>query len=148
MYVKMIIWGVICTVVLTVIGGAYFYYKSSQQAIADLNKQVASYTVALDQQTQALNYLESSIKEQAQVRNRLAEEVYAARRDVERMQSTIAKADLKHIASRKPTLLEKKINQGTVDILRCFELVTGDKVLPNEKNIQCSDLIDTSDGLS
>ena len=44
------------------------------------------------------------------------------------------------IASKKSELLEKKINKATDDVLRCFEVVTGAEIQPDEKNNQCSDL--------
>lgn len=147
MYIKLIIWGIVCSFVLAIAGSAYMYYKSSQAAIAELNKQVASYAIAVEQQAQSISFLENAIKEQAQARKQLAKEVDSARKDVEKIQSTIANHNFGHIASRKASLLEKKINQGTVDILRCFEIVTGDKVLPNEKNPQCNDLLISADGL-
>ena len=71
----------------------------------------------------------------------MMKEVESARKDVEKLQTKIASHDLKLIASEKAELLEKKINRATNDVMRCFEIATGDAILPDEKNNQCSDLL-------
>lgn len=133
--------------VATVAGGAFVYYKTTQEAMAELNKQVATYSQAVEQQKEAIAMLEDSIREQAAIRNELSKEVESARKDVEKMQANLAKYDLKTIASHKAGLLEKKINQATADVLRCFELATGAEAVPNEQNRKCSDLLTNTNRL-
>lgn len=131
----------ILTFVGTVVGGAFFYYKDSQATIAALNQQTATLTQAVDQQKEAIEAMEQSIRDQAAIREDMMKEVESARKDVEKLQTKIASHDLKLIASEKAGLLEKKINRATNDVMRCFEIATGDATLPDEKNNQCSDLL-------
>lgn len=131
----------ILTFVGTVVGGAFFYYKDSQATIAALNQQTATLTQAVDQQKNAIEAMEQSIRDQAAIREDMMKEVESARKDVEKLQTKIASHDLKLIASEKAGLLEKKINRATNDVMRCFEIATGDAILPDEKNNQCSDLL-------
>ena len=131
----------ILTFVGTVVGGAFFYYKDSQATIAALNQQTATLTQAVDQQKDAIEAMEQSIRDQAAIREDMMKEVESARKDVEKLQTKIASHDLKLIASEKAGLLEKKINRATNDVMRCFEIATGDVILPDEKNNQCSDLL-------
>ena len=131
----------IFTFVGTVVGGAFFYYKDSQATIAALNQQTATLTQAVDQQKDAIEAMEQSIRDQAAIREDMMKEVESARKDVEKLQTKIASHDLKLIASEKAELLEKKINRATNDVMRCFEIATGDAILPDEKNNQCSDLL-------
>jgi chromosome segregation ATPase len=131
----------ILTFVGTVVGGAFFYYKDSQATIAALNQQTATLTQAVDQQKEAIEAMEQSIRDQAAIREDMMKEVESARKDVEKLQTKIASHDLKLIASEKAGLLEKKINRATNDVMRCFEIATGDAILPDEKNNQCSDLL-------
>ena len=131
----------ILTFVGTVVGGAFFYYKDSQATIAALNQQTATLTQAVDQQKDAIEAMEQSIRDQAAIREDMMKEVESARKDVEKLQTKIASHDLKLIASEKAGLLEKKINRATNDVMRCFEIATGDAILPDEKNNQCSDLL-------
>ncbi len=131
----------ILTFVGTVVGGAFFYYKDSQATIAALNQQTATLTQAVDQQKEAIEAMEQSIRDQAAIREDMMKEVESARKDVEKLQTKIASHDFKLIASEKAGLLEKKINRATNDVMRCFEIATGDAILPDEKNNQCSDLL-------
>jgi hypothetical protein len=85
--------------------------------------------------------MEQSIRDQAAIREDMMKEVESAKKDVEKLQTKIASHDLKLIASEKAGLLEKKINRATNDVMRCFEIATGDAILPDEKNNQCSDLL-------
>ena len=141
MQFKIMIFLAILTFVGTVVGGAFFYYKDSQATIAALNQQTATLTQAVDQQKDALEAMEQSIRDQAAIREDMMKEVESARKDVEKLQTKIASHDLKLIASEKAELLEKKINRATNDVMRCFEIATGDAILPDEKNNQCSDLL-------
>ena len=140
MQFKIMIFLAILTFVGTVVGGAFFYYKDSQATIAALNQQTATLTQAVDQQKEAIEAMEQSIRDQAAIREDMMKEVESARKDVEKLQTKIASHDLKLIASEKAGLLEKKINRATNDVMRCFEIATGDAILPDEKNNQCSDL--------
>jgi chromosome segregation ATPase len=141
MQFKIMIFLAILTFVGTVVGGAFFYYKDSQATIAALNQQTATLTQAVDQQKDAIEAMEQSIRDQAAIREDMMKEVESARKDVEKLQTKIASHDLKLIASEKAGLLEKKINRATNDVMRCFEIATGDAILPDEKNNQCSDLL-------
>jgi septal ring factor EnvC (AmiA/AmiB activator) len=141
MQFKIMIFLAILTFVGTVVGGAFFYYKDSQATIAALNQQTATLTQAVDQQKEAIEAMEQSIRDQAAIREDMMKEVESARKDVEKLQTKIASHDFKLIASEKAGLLEKKINRATNDVMRCFEIATGDAILPDEKNNQCSDLL-------
>lgn len=141
MQFKIMIFLAILTFVGTVVGGAFFYYKDSQATIAALNQQTATLTQAVDQQKDAIEAMEQSIRDQAAIREDMMKEVESARKDVEKLQTKIASHDLKLVASEKAGLLEKKINRATNDVMRCFEIATGDAILPDEKNNQCSDLL-------
>ena len=138
--IRLIIGLVIFVFIGTVVGGAYLYYKNSQEAIATLNQQNATLTQAVDQQKEAIVAMEEAIKEQSIVREEMMSEIRSARNDMQALQDKLSKHNLTAVASQKAELLEKKINKATDDVLRCFEVVTGAEVLPNEKNNQCSDL--------
>ena len=141
MQFKIMIFLAILTFVGTVVGGAFFYYKDSQATIAALNQQTATLTQAVDQQKDAIEAMEQSIRDQAAIREDMMKEVESAKKDVEKLQTRIASHDLKLMASQKAELLEKKINRATNDVMRCFEIATGDAILPDEKNNQCSDML-------
>ena len=140
MQIKIMIFLGLFVFLSTLFGGAYLYYKNSQETIAQLNEQNATLSQAVDQQKEAIAALEDAIKEQAEIREEMALEIQSAKKDMEALQDKLSKHNLTLIASKKAELLEKKINKATDDVLRCFEVVTGAEVTANEKNNQCSDL--------
>lgn len=141
--IKLIIGLVIFVFISTVIGGAYLYYRHSEETIANLNQQNATLSQAVDDQKQTIEAIQESLKEQSKIRNEMMTEIESARKDVENLQEKVMKHNLTMIASQKSELLQKKINNATEDVLRCFEVVTGAAINPNEKNNQCSDLFIT-----
>jgi uncharacterized protein HemX len=140
MYFKIIILIVVLGSIGGLVGVGYTYYKDSQETMAQLNQQNATLTQAVDQQKEAIAAMEEAIKEQAKIREELMTEIDSARKDVEKLQNKINSHNLTAIASEKAELLEKKINKATDDVMRCFEVATGDAIQPDEKNNQCSDL--------
>lgn len=131
--------------VLTLVGtigtGAYLYYKESQDTIASLHAQAATLEVAVDIQKDAIESLQKDIEEQSIIKEEVLTQIESARKDVETLQTKMVRHDLKAIAAKKASLLEKKINRASNDIMRCFEIVSGSKVGQDETNNQCKDLL-------
>jgi Na+-transporting NADH:ubiquinone oxidoreductase subunit NqrC len=141
MQIKLIIFVTVLTLITTVIGGSYYYYKSSQETITELNQKNAALNIAIEEQKRAIESIQQSLQEQTVIRENIQKEVQSARKDVDILQNKLSSHDFKKIAAKKPTLLEKRINTATDDVIRCFEIVTGNKVEQNETNHQCPDLI-------
>lgn len=116
------------------------YYNDSQAIIEELNRQTVALMQSVDLQRETIIYIEKAIKEQALIRDDLTKRVAASKKDLDKTQKTIIKHDLKIIANKKANLLEKTINNGTVNMLRCFELASGGQILINEKNNQCPNI--------
>jgi len=49
--------------------------------------------------------------------------------------------DLGNIARAKPNIIQKIVNDGTMNVNRCFEILTGAELKEGEKNNECKDLI-------
>ena len=140
MQFKIMIFLAILTFISAVVAGAFFYYKDSQATIADLKQQTESLSEAVNHQKETIAVMENSIKQQNDIRKQMMKDFESAKKDVENLQIKMASHSLTQIANAKSGLLQKKINQATIDVLRCFEVVTGDQILPNEKNNQCPNL--------
>lgn len=116
------------------------YYNDSQATIEELNRQTIILTQAIGQQRETIVYIEKAIEKQKIVRITLEKQVVSSKKDFEKAQKSIISHDLKIIANKKASLLEKTLNNGTVDLLRCFELASGVEALANEKNNQCPNI--------
>ena len=99
---------------------------------------------SIEKQKHVINELENSIADQKTINEGLNKTIESANKDVEVLEKVIRKHSLAKIASRKASLLQKKINNATIDVLRCFEIVTGEELKVDEKNSQCTSLINSS----
>jgi hypothetical protein len=140
MWIKIIILVAVITFITAAVGGGYMLFKQQQETIAQQREENAKLLTAVDQQKEAIEAIEEGLKEQALIKDDLEKEIQSARRDMDNFQNKIMKHDLKAIAGQKAELLEKKINRASNDVMRCFEIVTGDPIQPNEQNKQCPDL--------
>ena len=52
--------------------------------------------------------------------------------------------DIGKLAIEKPNLIENIINKATIKVNRCFEIATGAEVKKDEKNSECSELLNSS----
>jgi len=140
MWVKIIILVAVVTFITTAVGGGYLLFKQQQETIALQREENTKLTTAVEQQKEAIAAIEEGLKEQALIRDDLEKEIQSARKEMDAFQNKIMKHDLKAIAGQKAELLEKKINRASNDVMRCFEVITGDSIQPNEQNKQCPDL--------
>jgi hypothetical protein len=141
MQIKLIIFIAVLTLLTTVIGGSYYYYKTSQELIAELNQKNATLNITIEEQKRAIDSIQQSLQQQTVIREKMQKEVQSAKKDIDNLQNKLSSHDFNKIASKKITLLEKKINIATDDVIRCFEIATGNKVKQNETNHQCPDLM-------
>lgn len=121
----------------------YFFidYKRMQLKTNNLEIQIKEYSQALQQQEAYIKKIQEVHKQQRQIDQQISNEIKITNKKIQKVESVLNKHNLSEIASKKRTLLEKKINSGTENIIRCFELVTGNKAKKDEKNSQCPELI-------
>jgi septal ring factor EnvC (AmiA/AmiB activator) len=149
--IKLILLATTFSIIVGAVGAGYLKYKLMVSNIKELeaetqqlqihNKQLKN---SIDEQKHVIENLESSIVEQREINIDLQETIASANKDVEKLETVIRKHSLTRIASRKASLLQKKINNATLDVLRCFEIVTGEELKLDEKNSQCTNLISSS----
>jgi len=140
---------VVALVFLSVIVGGIYYISNMQASMAILeinNKQLES---GIKNQ-QALIEQQKVDIESVRIKNKeLVEQNDKQRRDVENLSNKFHKKDIGQLAAEKPELMEKLVNRGTTNALRCLELASGatlnEKELsaktPTEANRECPSLI-------
>jgi len=149
--IKLIILAALFSSIIAAVGAGYLKYKSMLSDIKTLqfekqelqlhNSQLKD---LIEEQKHVISQLENSIADQKIINEGLNKTIESANKDVEVLEKVIRKHSLAKIASRKASLLQKKINNATIDVLRCFEIVTGEELKVDEKNSQCTSLINSS----
>ena len=132
------------TFILLIIGAVTFFwfdYKHLQTKSVELQATVKTFEQRITEQAQLIDQIKINVEEQKKIRDNLKKDINKAQKEVERLNSVVKDHDFARIASKKRTLLEKRINNGTDDVIRCFEIVTGNAPKQNETNKNCPSLL-------
>jgi len=132
------------TIVLAIVGAVTFFwfdYKRLQTKSVELESTVHIFEQRFNEQAVLIEQIKTNVEEQKKIRDDLKKDVNKAQREVEKLNNVVKDHDFARIASKKRTLLEKRINNGTDDVIRCFEIVTGNAPKQNETNKNCPSLL-------
>ena len=112
---------------VTTVGGSYFYINMQKAQIAQLqvelqtavnNQQVLESTIA-NQNNQLQEQLENQRQNQARIAE-LSQMNDEARQEVTEMRNTFARHDLNNLAIARPGLIEGIVNRGTAQVHQQF----------------------------
>lgn len=126
-------------IVLIVAAGGYFLINlKADLAIAQENSRKLEEGVRLQQETMAqMKADQEKIKE---LNNELNTTIKLQNKDMENLKDRFTvnaageKRDFGKTAAAKPTSLERAVNRGTVNALRCLEIASGAPLTEAEKN--------------
>jgi hypothetical protein len=131
------------TIILAIIGAVTFFwfdYKMLQAKSIELQNTISTFEQKFNQQALLIDEIKTNVEKQNKIRDDLKKDINKAQREAEKINNVVKDHDFAKIASRKRSLLEKKINNGTDDVIRCFEIVTGSIPKQNETNKNCPSL--------
>lgn len=117
-------------------------YKRLQHKTEELNLEVSKYSDIVEQQKKHIDDLDKAYNQIDELKKDIDTQIQKSNKNLQRVQDLVLKHDLAYLANKKPGLIQKKINNATSEVMRCFELVTGNEVKENEQNSQCPDLTD------
>jgi uncharacterized coiled-coil protein SlyX len=118
---------------LMMCGAFYWYYMDTQERIAILHENNAKLETAVATSEAAVASMQADIKKANEELNRVNKEFAAIRAQNNVLSDKLAKHDLAVLGSKKPGLVEKLVNRGTVNAGRCFELLAGAELTTKEK---------------
>lgn len=155
MYAKLIIVGVL----LAGAGGAFIYVKNLQATVETLKANNAKLEFSVGEQKKVIEQQiadNKAIVAAMQSQSKLNEELNNSIKDLEnkfnKVNASGEKRDIGNLAQQKPKLMQRAINRGTVNALRCFEIAMGAPLTEKEKNAtkkseinpECSNLANPS----
>lgn len=128
-------------------GVAYWYYKDTQAALQQYAINQANLETSLTLQRSATESLKQDITRMSNTLVQLNADFAQSRAQVTELENKFNQSsngddrDFGVLAARKPALVEKIVNTATQDVLRCFELLSGDSAqqgeATNEKFSSC-----------
>lgn len=87
---------------------------------------------AIEVNEETITSLQSDIEKTNTERNRVYNEFINASNRVRALEEKLSEHDLGVLAASKPNLIENRINQGTQDLFRCFEILSGSAITLEE----------------
>ena len=140
---------VVALVIILVIAGAAWYVTGLRADLATseannskLQEGIASQNAVIEQMKQDIVKIQS-INEELKVQNE------KQREDFNTLSSKFDKRDFGALAAEKPAIVERLVNRGTANVMRCLELASGSPLNDKEKeakspveaNRECPSLI-------
>lgn len=126
--------------VIGTIGGggflAYKQYKDMEARIITLSSQNEQLKVATAQQEEAMKTLQTDLAAANQEIRTVNEAFNKIRQQNNMLAGKLADIDLGIMAERDPDDIEFKVNRGTTNAGRCFELLSGAELTDEEKGAE------------
>ena len=104
--------------------GGYMYYKDTQSRIATLTANNAKLETAVQISEQSIETLRGDIAKNAKLNNRLQRELQTAETYGDQLRDTLRKHNLTHLANKKPSLIERKMQNATNRLWDCLADIT------------------------
>lgn len=128
------IYAMIGVAVATMVAGFYWYYQDSQKRIMDLMANQAKLETAVAIQEETIKQQQADMAKQAETLEKVNDAFAKAQADKQNLTDRLMKHDLGKLAEKKPGLVEEKINRGTDNVGRCFEILSGAPLTDAERN--------------
>lgn len=130
------------------VGAWYVMNLKADLAISEMNNEKLK--DGIQKQQELLEQQQKDIAQIQETNKELAAQNERQRKDVDSLSKKFSKRDIGERAVENPELIEKLINRGTVNALRCIELASGAPLnekekaakTPVEANRECPSLID------
>lgn len=114
--------------------GAIKYHESLQNTIGELQEQNTLLRVASEEQRKTIEALKDSQNELRAINTDVKQEFNTITSRVFDLEDRLSRYDIGVLASAKPNLVEKAVNNGTADSNRCFEILSGVPLTEDELN--------------
>jgi hypothetical protein len=135
-------------IVLIVAGGAWYVTGlRADLAVSEMNNQTLK--DGIEQQQALMEQMRVDIKQIQTINKDLQAQNEKQKEDVNNLSKKFDKRDLGVVAAEKPEVVEKLVNRGSKNALRCLELASGAPLndaeknakTPTEANRECPSLI-------
>ncbi len=135
--------GVMLILLLAMGGIVYWYYNDTQEKLAILHENNAKLETATKVQKQAIEEMEHQVELVSNIAKQTSDQLAESRKKIEEVSNKFNKQskllgsrDIGKLAISKARVIEKIIDKGTANVLRCFEILSGKPLTEKEKNAE------------
>lgn len=143
---KSIVYGLLVAVLMGCLYFVFNYITSLQSEIALVKSNNVTLVASVETQQQTIKSKETEIKSIKTINYNLSNTIRAQDSKIKMLDNKFSESkngnsrDLGKLAINKPKLISNAVNKGTILMNRCFEVVSGSKILENETNSECPEL--------
>lgn len=112
-------------ILATLIGIFYWYYTTTQSTINTLTENNAKLETAVAISEETVSSLQTLLREQSETILKINRRFNEIRQENSDLKKTLSENNLGKLAYKKPGLIENRVNNGTKNVLRCIELLSG-----------------------
>jgi len=135
--------GIMFILMLAMGGGAYWYYTDTQERMRILAENNAKLEIAVQTQQQAIEQQKKDIAAVNAANDALNKEFQASRAEVDdlkgkfnKVSKVVGARDIGKQAIAFPKSIEKIITKGSNNVMRCFEILSGQPLTEKEANAE------------
>lgn len=140
---------IIMAAITGVVGfGAWKYYQYTQEQIGIYRENAAKAELAQQASEAAVKAIQKDLVEVQAQYTSVSDDFKIANSRVDKLETKLSEHELGDLAQAKPKLIERIVDKGTKDVLRCYEILTGSPLTEKEiaatkksqANTTCSDV--------
>jgi predicted Holliday junction resolvase-like endonuclease len=120
-------------VVVAILGSLYYISNLKAQLVIE-RENVKKLELAVETQKQVIDQFKADVAQQQRINKDLQEASEKQRKDMDSLRKRFAIANLNKLAQINPKVVESKINRGSINAVRCFEIASGAPLTEREKN--------------
>ena len=104
--------------------GGYMYYKDTQQRIMTLKENNAKLEVAEQMANETINTMIADREKLAELNKGLQKDLQTAEKYGDQLRNTLRKHNLTHLANKRPSYIERKMQNATNRLWDCLADIT------------------------
>ena len=124
-------------------GLMYWYYNDTQEKMAILHENNAKLETATKVQKQAIEDMERQVELVNNIAKQTQDQLVESRKKIEvinnkfnKQSRLLGSRDIGKLAISKPRVITKIVDKASLNVLRCFEIVSGKPLTEKEKNAE------------
>jgi septal ring factor EnvC (AmiA/AmiB activator) len=131
---------IVALIIVLVIAGGFWYVTGLRADLAVSQENARKMTEAVEKQQEAIAQMQAEQQKIKELNNELNTTIKLQNKDMENLKDRFTtsangeKRDFGKAAAKKPASLERAVNRGTVNALRCLEIASGSPLTEAEKN--------------
>jgi len=131
---------IIILIIVLLVGGALWYVTGMREQLAISEENNKKLVDAVDVQREVIDQIKKDVGMIQEANQQLASTIQSQNKDLNSLQNRFntnadgSSRDIGKIAISNPTGIERAINRGTINAIRCLEVASGAQLTLEERN--------------